>query len=330
MEEKEEKALPFSVVLDELFADETVPVHLLFRLSDMEPAEFEEFKKRWPGVPDERRRVIMRHLADLMEENFAVDFAPVLSFALEDPLPEVRVAALDGLWDTTDLRLIGPVARLMQTDETVSVRAAAAAALAHYLLMAEWGQLPKRIIPGIVADLLAVYDDPDTAVNVRRAALEALGAADHPRVPEMITDAYENDDPAMQLSALFAMGNSADRRWVPTLLAEMESYDPDMRAEAARAIGLIGSSDAIPALANLTVDEDEGVRLAAVAALGRIGSEEAQAILLGMLHDAEQAELHELIEEALEDQALLGGELTLLDIEIDENDPPEGNLPSLN
>ncbi|HIP72584.1 MAG TPA: HEAT repeat domain-containing protein [Anaerolineae bacterium] len=328
--DNEDKTIPFPSVLDELFNDDTVPVHLLFRLSDMAVDEAAEFQRRWLEVTDERRRVIMRHLADLMEENFAVDFAPVFVFALEDRLPEVRIAALDGLWDSTDIRLIGPITRLMQSDEADLVRAAAAAALAHYLLLAEWGQLPDRIIPGIVEPLLAEYDNPDTAVAVRRAALEALGAASHPRVADIIEEAYEDSDPAMQMSAVFAMGNTADRRWIPTLIAEMESHNPDMRAEAARAAGLIGSSDAIAPLGNLTVDEDVSVRLAAVIALGQIGSETAQEILTALLHDEEQAELHEAVEEALEEQTILSGELALLDLDLAEDDPLDETRISLN
>ncbi len=330
MEENEEQTIPFSRVLDEIFNAEVVPVHLLFRLSDMAADESGEFEQRWPDVADERRRVIIRHLADLMEENFAVDFAPVFVFALEDDLPEVRIAALDGLWDSTDIRLIGPITRLMQSDEATLVRAAAAAALAHYLLMAEWGQLPDRIIPGIVESLLAEYDNPATAVAVRRAALEALGAASHPRVADIIEEAYEDSDPAMQMSAVFAMGNTADRRWVPTLLAEMESHDPDMRTEAARAAGLIGSSDAIAPLGNLTVDEDAEVRLAAVIALGKIGSETAQEILLELLRDEEQEELHEAIHEALEEQTILSGELALLDLDLAEDETLDEMRSSLN
>ena len=44
------------------------------------------------------------------------------------------------------------------------------------------------------------------------------------------------DTPELQLSALFAMGTSADPRWLPILVDEMESPNSDMRAEAARAM----------------------------------------------------------------------------------------------
>ena len=320
MKKNEDKAIPFTNALDQLFNADVVPVHLLFRLSDMAANETAEFMRRWPEVDGERRRVIMRHLADLTEENFTVDFVPIFRLALEDALPEVRAAALDGLWDTTELRLIGPITRLMQTDEATTVQAAAAGALAHYVLMAEWGQLPRRILPGIVEALLATYDNPDTAVTVRRAALEALGAASHPRVAEIIAEAYEVADPAMQLSAIFAMGNTADRRWIPTLIAEMENDDPAMRAEAARAAGLIGSSDAIPPLGELAADADLEVRLAAVTALGRIGSETAREILADLLQEAEQAELREAIEEALAEQAIFSGDLALLDLDLSDVD----------
>lgn len=314
---RETKEKPFAEVLDELFTRESLPLPLLYRLSDMTPDEYERFLARWPDVEVERRRVLMQHLADISEDNFVVDFTPIFARGLEDEAPAVQVAALAGLWDSTDIKLIGPVKRLLQ-DEDEKVQAGAAAALAHYVLMAEWGQLPKRVLPGILEALLDVYDDPETAVAVRRAALEALGAAHHPRVPALIAEAYESPDQDVQLSAVFAMGSSANPRWLHTVLAEMESYLPEMRAEAARAAGGIGSSDAISGLANLTVDEDREVRLAAVAALSQIGGDAANEILTGMAEDPEHEDLHEAIDEALAEMTLMTGELELLDGQVDD------------
>jgi HEAT repeat protein len=199
----------------------------------MSAEDWAAFVASWTAVPDERRQAIVRHLADISEDNFLVDFAPVFVHSIEDSMPEVRIAALDGLWDSTDLRLIPSITALMLEDPAEEVRAAAAGTLGHYVLLAEWGQLPERILPGLIDSLLTEYDKEETAASIRRVLLEALGAAPHPRVNKLIEEAYENGDQSMQMSAVFAMGNTADRRWTVSVLGEMESPYEDMRTSCA-------------------------------------------------------------------------------------------------
>lgn len=317
---KEEKQLPFPSVLEQLFTADPLPLELLYRLSDMSDADEAGFWKAWTAVADERRRVIMRHLADISEENFVVDYVPIFNNAIHDSFAPVRVAALDGLWDATNVGLVRPIIRLMQTDEDVNVRAAAASALAHYVLLAEWGQVPASISPAIVEALLAEYDKPDMEMTVKRSALEALGAANHPRVASIIENAYENPQLDIQMSAVFAMGNSADPRWLPTVIGEMQNPSEDMRAEAARAAGSIGGSDAVEALADLLMDEDLAVSLAAVEALGQIAGDRPTELLQALLEDSDFEDLHEAVEEALEEMALLGGEVDFDWFDVEDED----------
>ncbi len=305
----EETQIPFLTALDRILTADPLPIDLLYRLSDLSDKDFAAFQKKWPEAADERRRVVTQHMVDICEDNFVVDFTPVFVHAFKDANPFVREAALNGVWDATDTTLIAPIIEMMQTDESDGVRAAAAAALAHYVLLAEWGQLPRSSSKPIVQALLTEYEKEETALPVKRAALEALGAAHHPRVEGLISEAYQSSDFDMQLSAVFAMGNSADTRWLGTVLSEMEHPDADMRAEAARAAGFIGGSDVVDALANLIADELE-VAMAAVTALGMIGGHRVQEILAGLLDDEEAEALHEAASEALEELALLGGDLS--------------------
>ncbi len=313
-----EEQLPFASVLDALFTKEPLPIHLLHRLSDMTAEEMATFQAGWTAVPTPRRRVIVRHLADLTEDNYVVDFEPVFRDCFRDPDEQVRVAALDGVWDANDSRLINPIIHLMQTDPAHDVRVAAAAALSHFVMLVEWGQLPERFAPPMVTALLAAYENGDTAVPIRRAALEALGAANHPRVADLIMDAYESGDEGLQISAVFAMGASADKRWLVTVLGEMDSPDPEMRAEAARASGQLGSSDAVSHLERLIADEDIEVQLAAIEALGRIGGDTAHNLLLRLAEEEEDGELLEAVDEALEELSLFAGEFKFLDFDEDE------------
>jgi len=318
---KEENVQPFETVIETIFHQEPVPIHHLFRLSDLTDEQMETFLDGWRQLEDERRRVIAQHLADISEENFAVDFGPLFVIFFEDNYGPVRIAALDGMWDSPNRRYVQPILRLLQQDELDDVRAAAAAALAHYVMMAEWGELPRKVSEPIVEALLVVYDEEETAVSIKRAALEAVAASNHPRITNMIREAYENDDINMQVSAVFAMGNTADERWLSTIMDELDSPHVDMRAEAARAAGAIGKSDAVSELAELTMDEAIEVRMAAVYGLGQIGGDRPSQILSNILENPEQEELHELAEEAMEEMTWMGGELSLLDLgDIDEDE----------
>lgn len=316
---KSEEQLPFASVLDALFTRDPLPIHLLHRLSDLTAEELATFQTGWTAVPTPRRRIIIRHLADLTEDNYVVDFVPIFRDCLSDPDAQVRVAALDGVWDVTDTRLISPIIQLMQSDPADDVRVAAAGALGHFVMLVEWGQLPERFAPPLVTALLAEYEKVDTAVPIRRAALEALGAASHPRIAALIDEAYESGDEGMQISAVFAMGASADKRWLVTVLGEMDSPDPEMRAEAARASGHLGSSDAVAYLERLIADEDIEVQLAAIEALGRIGGDAAHNLLLRLAEEEEDGELLDAIDEALEELSLFAGEFKFLDFDEDDD-----------
>lgn len=312
--------LPFSDVLDRLFSGSRVPVSLVYRLSDMSPEEMDAFEDRWPEQPAERRRVIARHMADISEENFVVDFSPAFLRLLADTSADVRRAAIEGLWDTSNLAVVGPMIGLMQQDQDISVRAAAASCLGHFVLMAEWGQIQQSVGDRIVKALLETYEEDETTDAVRRASLESLGNAADPRVARYIEDAYQHGGEEMQLSAVYAMGRSADSRWTAIILQEMGNPLAEMREEAARAAGNIGSSDMVDRLIELLSDVELDVQLAAVNALGQIGSDQAYEALAELMDDEEAYELHQAIEEAMDEIEWLGGEMDLALFDWDDDE----------
>ena len=306
-----ESQLPFSEVLLLLFTAESIPIQHLYRLSDMDEEQSAEFHRYWAAAEDDRRQQMSRHLADLSEDNFVVDFTPLFAFMLRDSSPAVRMAALDGLWDCEDEKLADPIISLMVGDPAVEVRVTAARSLAHFLIMSEWGQLSGKKVPAIFDALREMYEDFETPLPVRSAALEAMGPLSHPKVAGFIEESYEGSTPELQQSALFAMGTSADSRWLSILLDEMESPITEMRAEAARAAGSIGASESISLLSELVYDEDEDVARAAIVALAQIGGELAQRALDDLLSDEASSHLHDAAEEAMEEAEFLESELQL-------------------
>ncbi len=308
--EKEE--LSFSEALQRLLADEDLPVHLLYRISDLSEGEKVELYERWVVTQDGRREEIARHLADISEDNFTVDFKPFFAYLLADPDPSVRVAALEGLWDATELKLVGPIVAMLESDDNQRVRAAAAAALSHYLLLSAWGELRHVPTELIIEALLAAYHDQSAETPVRRAALESLGSVPSDEVEQLVKNAYESSNSELQLGSLFAMGNSADPRWLPILIDELESPYSEMRVEAARACGSIGHSEAVPGLAELALDDDEEVAATAIEALGLIGGNDAHRALEAMVDDPRFEHLQDIVTLALEDMDWLENELTML------------------
>ena len=317
---KIEETQPFKEVMESLKNDPRVSIPLLYRFSDLSLEEWEYLREVWPTMDEERRQVITRHLADISEESFQVDFSDFFTLALQDSYAPVRLAALDGLWDSDKVTLIRPIIRMMQNDVDVDVRARAAGSLGHYIVMGEWEMISQKQTDPIVEALLAQMDNPDTPLAVRRTALESLGAAYHPRVPVLIADAYDSGRYDMQVSAVCAMGNSADKQWVSIVVDEFEHPDAEMRFTAARAAGQIGSSDMVQGLIELLEDDDLEVQQMAVASLGEIGGDVAREALEQLKEDPSAAELHEAVEEALEELHLMTGIGSLSLIELGDDD----------
>ena len=314
------KEKPFAAVLTALFTDEELPIHLLYRLSDMPAEDFAQFKRQWPTVGEDRRVALARHMADIVEDNYLVDFSPLFAHLFTDSSAAVRTAALDGMWDSEDPELVRPIIHMLQSDSDLSVRVSAARALAHYILLAEWGQIDSHLAEPVVDALLAEHERPGVALELQRATLEAVSPAPHPRVAELIDEAYEEGNDDMQLSAIFAMGNTADERWLPVLTAELDSPSADFRAEAARACGMIGDPAMIDELEPLIGDEEMEVGIAAVYAIGQIGGDRAVELLSALLEDPDFEEYYDAIEEALDEIDWMGDEFDFLTPSDDDDD----------
>jgi len=321
-----EQEMPFASVLEALFSAEDLPIYLLYRLSDLSDAEFEQFKQEWRDVDEQRRIAVVLHMSEIIEENFLVDFSPLFAHMFDDESAAVRVAALDGVWDSEDQSLVPLILDMLATDEDAGVRAAAARSLAHYILLAEWGQISDAYTGEIVDGLLAAYDNPRSSLEVRRAALEAVSASSHPRVPELITDAYEEGPNDLQLSAIFAMGISGDERWLPILEEELSSPSPDFRAEAARACGVIGGHSSIEALEQLIDDDDPEVGASAILALGQIGGERIFAMLSRLADDPNYEEYYDVIEDALDEMEWMDSSFDMLAFPDDDDDDDEDDI----
>jgi HEAT repeat protein len=234
----------------------------------------------------------------------------------------VRASAIEGLWEVEEVRLVRPLVRALIQDSSAMVREAAAISLSRFALRAELGQLPPRLSKLVWESLWDKVNQPQEDRPVRRRALESLAYFDRPEVSDAIQAAYADEDSSMRVSAVFAMGRSADEEWSTQVLDELDSEMPEMRYEAARACGELQLAGAVPRLSQMTADVDLEVKLAAVWSLGRIGGPEARRVLDICAEMGDDA-LAEAAREALDELDYMEEEIDLDLYAIDSDDDPE-------
>jgi len=278
-------------------------------LSDLRVSDLRAFDDLWLSIPDSRRRSTVRSLVDLSESVLDADFTVLFRHCLADPDPTVRSDAIDGLWESQDAWLVDALIAILRRDVSETARAAAAETLGRFVLLGELSDIDVSIATRVEEALLATLARVNEMVEVRRRALESIAYSGSPDVESLVRQAYESEDPDLRVSALCAMGRSANRSWRSVLKEELASSSAAARYEAALACGELELQDTVDHLIQLVQDDDPEVRWAAVEALGKIGGRTATQILQTCC-EAEDETLSSAAREALETMAW-DGELQL-------------------
>jgi HEAT repeat protein len=250
----------------------------LVELSGIDRTHLEQFEEQWPGILLERRRQIIIRLVELTEDNIELNFDSIFKFCFQDIDDEVRVQAIEGLWENEETSLIEPLIALLK-DSSEKVQAAAALALGKFALLAEHGKIRAAYKTKIQLALLSVFNDKNRAIEARRRALEAASPLSLPEIREAISKAYNSQEPLLKISSVYAMGKSLDSEWLPLIFKELASKEPELRFEACNACSELEEETAVPDLIKLTNDSDSDVRMAAIQALGKIGTAQAKLCL---------------------------------------------------
>lgn len=285
----------------------------LRKLHDIGQEGQAEFRAAWNQIDPARRREIATALAELSEENVEFDFRDIFTILLDDSEPEVREAAIDGLWEDERLPTLRQILPLLASDPDPGVRASAALALGRYAYRASCDELSPRVgkdVREALASAVANFDQPE---DVRRRALEGLGYFGGDDVLAAIGQAYTSGKQPLKESALAAMGHTLDERWLPVFDAELQSSEAALRYEAARAAGEFGTAAArlLPRLLPLAEGDDSEVAQAAIWALGQIGGEGARRALR-RLGDSDDPAVAQAADEALAELQLGEGLLGLV------------------
>lgn len=284
--------------------DEKTPINhqLLRNLSELTEPELAQFQAAWAHISPARRLELIRTLVEMAEEHIEYHFNPIFIWTMTDADPRVRVLSIEGLWEDVGAAFMPHFMNILIYDEDVDVRAAAAMALGRFIYRSEVNEIPGHRTENAVEALWDVYHDPHEHIHVRRRALEGVASSSHPGVQRLIETAYYHEDTLMRSSALYAMGRTADVRWIPYLLSELKNEAPELRMEAARSLGSLEATAAVDPMIRMLDDEaDTEVRFAILEALGEIGGEKAkQALQLTIDSDNEaEAEIAELAMEQL-------------------------------
>ena len=299
-------------------ADESQPLKqsTLYTLSGLGREQLLSVQVVFDRLSYERRRGMLRALVELTETAIEVDFIALFRGCLRDEDADVRLLAIEGLWEIEDVWLVGELVRLLKGDPHPAVRAAAAAALGSFVLLGELGDIEAAVAARAEQALLEAYFSSEEPLDVRRRALEAVAYSAEVGVGDLIEEAYYQGEEEMRLGALFAMGRSADQRWCSIVIEELESPSPAVRYEAALACGELQLRDAVALLSHLIDDADSEVTNVVVDALGKIGGAEARQILQSCCRSEDEA-LRAAAEEALEQALWLSdGELEILQARI--------------
>jgi HEAT repeat protein len=281
----------------------------LYYLSKLDGEDAARVREVWPHLPVELRRRLVARLAEVAEADFEVDFGAIFRVGLEDEDAEVRTAAIEGLWEDEDVRLVPFLAALLREDEAANVREAAATSLGRFVLLGELEKIRPDPHGLAYQTLLAACQDPEEDKKVRRRALESLAYTSNETVAELIREAYAAPEEKVHISAVFAMGRSADTRWARHVRQELFRPNPELRYEAARACGELQLSEAVPELEELADDADPEVQEAALWALGQIGGDKARQILERYCRTGDEA-ARAAAEAALDQLEFLHGDLS--------------------
>lgn len=294
------------------------PAHL-HRFSDISISDLQLLKKSWAQIQTNRRVALLEDLETLAESDTLVSFDDLGKFALTDPDPGVREVALRLLWECRDTSLVPMLIKMVGADPDLKVRSAAATALGQFIYFGELEEIPENLLHRIEEKLLQLTMDAGEAKLLRRRALEAMGYSSRPEINNLIRVAYNKEDPEWLVTALFAMGRSADSIWIPSIMDMLDSENSEVLFEAVRAAGELEATVARKRLLRIVKTQPEGseIRMAGIWALSKIGGEKVRDTLEALLDSSEDDDEIDLLEDALENLQFTDGfnQFGLLDYE---------------
>ncbi len=266
-----------------------IPAADFVEVSDLSPSELGNFARAWFTIPVERQRWAVSRMVDLAEDNPELDFCAVFKMCLRDPDEPVLEKAIEGLWECEDRSVIPSFVNILRSQRDPGARSAAAAALGKFADLMQEGKFLPKDAESVLENLMAVLDDPEEPVEVRRRCLEAAAPFNTEEIKQYVGWAYQSGDVKLKSSSIFAMGRTGEPDWLPILIKELQNKEPSVRYETANACGELGDEEVVPHLVGLLEDDDYEVQTAGLNALGKIGGPLAKRALLRCIKEGDAA-----------------------------------------
>jgi len=298
---------------------------LLDHFSGLSADECEMFMCAFQKLPEERRREAIALMTTYAEERFDIDFVDIFRCCLSDLDPFVRRHAVEGLWEDERPGLLKQLLSMLRSDPDDEVREATAISLGRFVFLGECEKIDRAKSEAVRQALETVIANQAEPTNVVRRAVEAIAFINDESIRRIIHWAYAHHEEQMRISAVFAMGRSADPYWADIVLSELHSENPAMRFEAARACGEIVLAEAVPTLIRMIDERDAEIRDMAIWALGQIGGKRARRALEKCM-DSEDKTLVEAAQEALDELTFLERPLDLFVFDPDQAELREIDL----
>jgi HEAT repeat protein len=294
----------FQTVLDSLLAPgRDFPRIYLGHFSDIQPLELQSVLDIWERINLSRKLSLLEGLEALAAKDTLVSFDDFARSILDDPEPSVRVRALRLLDECDDVKLIPTYLGMLKDDPDVGVRAEVANVLNLFADLGELEEIEEEAYEEVHSALLESARGEEDA-RVRRRAIESLGWSSHPEVIALVESAFEQPEPEWKVSALIAMGRSANDIWEDRILRSLLDADDKIRRAAVVSAGSLALKSArIPLLRMLEGEDAEEVITAAIWSLSQIGGEDVDTYLETLLAQAEDDDLIAFLEEALDNLA---------------------------
>lgn len=274
---------------------------------------------------------------DEMAEDFGIDHTDDFLVYVDHASEKIRASAIRCLWEA-NLDEVWPVLKqTAETDSSEEVRSTAISVMGRYIFEQLLQSDPDadesdlytdaNLILEVRAWLDGVLARPTSTLMERRRTLEALSFFPQDSERALMTEWSQSEDAELRMTAIFAMGRSAEPMFVEPILKAFEDSDDRVRRESLRAIGEAGMVEGLPLLEAVLNGSNREYKLEAISALGELGGDRAEELVQDLVVDAdpEISELANLavvnIEEArmVEDwQAIRERELAEADEDEDE------------
>ncbi|HQP71928.1 MAG TPA: HEAT repeat domain-containing protein, partial [Methanoculleus sp.] len=243
--------------------------------------------------------VLIDHLGDPAPEvrwsvaRALADFGPPvidpLSLVMRRGSRDMRLAAIDALWEIEDERAVELLRRALD-DEDEEVREKAAAALKKRQVIDVWR---SALGQQVQEEVRAPKKKKKPIRQEDRKAFERSG----PQEVGKLISALKEKDWQMQLNVatrLIMMGKPA----VDGLIRALRNEDPEIQAAAAGILGEMRET-AVEPLMDALDDSDRFVRIVAAQNLGKIGNKRAIEALISALHRETDPEVRTAVVEGL-------------------------------